>query len=354
MKPTSRFSAGLLPVALVLALTASASGAYRPEFSIGTSSALGAATYPAITLDNIQGVDPTYLDTGRVTLYVPRGYGGPTFFPLGAPLGMFLGGVEERSSYADGEGTVTTANPVDYLDNSCSPGLHHAVWLLAFEYVDEIFHVPIYIDWARTPPEADYASSRIVFCLPSPGLPPPEGWQRAIALQDAFLYLHERAFANPVFTNPLRRGTYPWNAILVPYRPGTATLDTTQMLQITRYLRLPVQLGLSAKRYQRGKRRFATLTACVRELGRPVHPGARVEFRYGGATTDTSKRIASLRTNRRGCTTVRIPVKRTAYAWATAYVPGPKLSRCTPTLAPRCIAAGEPHILERWIRVLPS
>jgi hypothetical protein len=98
------------------------------------------------------------------------------------------------------------------------------------------------LDRVTSGPEAAYASVRMVMCFASPYVPPPQGAPAGIAFGG-------KAFGvRDVFTNPSTPGTYPWNAVLVPYMPGTATLSTELSAQSTSYVRLPVALELTVKR----------------------------------------------------------------------------------------------------------
>jgi hypothetical protein len=115
-----------------------------------------------------------------------------------------------------------------------------------------------------------------------------------------------------VFTNPGMRGSFPWNGVFVPYTPGTGNLNQANTAQSSSFVRLPVKLTMSAKRQRRGSRTFAVVTACVTEAGQGVR-GISVVFRSGAtaatANSPRARRIASGRTNARGCVTRSVRVQ---------------------------------------------
>jgi hypothetical protein len=200
------------------------------------------------------------------------------------------------------------------------------VWILEFALGPGSIRLPVYVDRITAGPEAAYASARMQICFASPYVPP-----------TAFVpSLIVAAFSvQGVFTNPGTRGAYPWNAVFLPYTPGTGTQNPANAAQSTSLVRLPTQLAVRAKRQRRGKRTFAVVTACLSETGTAVR-GVRVNL-LGGATVRIARRVAFGRTNARGCLTRSIRVRtKIMFFRASANVPARQGPGCAPTIVPRC------------------
>ena len=214
--------------------------------------------------------------------------------------------------------------------------------------------IPIYVDRVTSGPEAQFASAKMRICLSSPYVAPPQGAASGASLIVA-------AFSvSGVFSNPNTRGTYPWNALFIPYAPGTATLNPTNAAQSTSFTRLPVQLAVTAKKFRQGKRKYARVTACLTEAGQAVR-GVRVNI-LAGRTARRTSRVAFGRTNSRGCLTRTIRLRyRTTFIRASSTVPErdvtsapgctPALSAAPGTLPPaRCTSATLAPVLNLFSR----
>jgi hypothetical protein len=320
--------------ALSLAFGGSAFAAYNPSLLVaGTSHATGSGGPVVIGVGQDQNDDAT----GVLTIYAPLGYGVTLTQAPGTRIGDLDGIVFVRALQARVEiqGTVTAQNPAQYVNNPCSPGAPQAVWLIETTLAGTALQIPMYVDAVTTGPEAAFASLRIRVCLPSPYVPPPQGAASGASLIVA-------AFSvNGVFSNPTTRGTYPWNALFIPYTPGTATLNPGNAAQSTSYTRLPVQLALTAKKQKRGKQRFAVLTACLSEAGQPVR-GVNVTF-TSGRTARRQGRIARVRTNARGCATYRYRLRRkTTFFRASTSVPDRNVTSSPGCAPPLSVAPGAP------------
>jgi hypothetical protein len=312
-----------------LLFSGSAFAAYNPSLIVAnTNHALGGTGPLVIGFGQDENDDAT----AGATIYVPPGYRITLGQAPGTQLGTLsalvkvaaLGGAPRSVD----NGTVRADNPANHVSNLCSPGMHEAVWVLEFSLLGNQFRLPVYVDRVTTGPDAAYASARLQVCFPSPYLPPPQGSPSGASLLVA-------AFSvGGVFRSPARRGTYAWNALLTPYTPGTATPNPANAAQSTSVVRLPVQFAMTLRRQKRGNRTFAVVTACVKEAGVGIR-GLRVTFR-GGRNARTARRLASSRTNARGCTTARIRVRRTMVVFAAVDVPARPAASCQPTLAPRC------------------
>jgi hypothetical protein len=311
-----------------LAFSGAAFAAYNPSLIIAhTNHALGGTGPVVIGIGQGQNDDATAVST----IYAPRNYRLTLGQAPGTELGNLSGEVKVASlggSRHEVEGPVRVDNPANHVNNPCSPGTHEAVWVLEFSLLGNAFRLPMYVDRVTSGPEAAYASARIQVCFPSPYVPPPQGSASGASLIVA-------AFSvRGVFRSPTSRGTHPWNAVFVPYTPGTAAPNPTNSAQSTAFVRLPVQFGMTLKRQKRGKRTFAIVTACIKEAGVGIR-GLRINFRSG------SRRVANARANARGCAKARIRVRRAMVVSAVVDVPARQAPGCQPTLAPRC---SEPSI----------
>lgn len=315
--------------ALGLGFGGTALAAYNPSLIVaGTSQGLSSGGPVVIGVGQNENDDAT----GVATIYSPRGYGVTLTQAPGTRLGALSGVVKAAGARFNVEGTVTADNPANHTTNTCSPGTHQAVWILEFTGAGTTVRLPMFVDRVTTGPEAAYASARMQVCLPSPYQPPPAGAPSGVSLIVA-------AFSvRTVFRNPGARGTYPWNGVFVPWTPGTATptLNPAQTAQSTSFVRLPVQLALRVKRQRRGKRTFAVVTSCLTEARRGVR-GLRVNILGGTTARRATRRVASGRTNARGCVTTRVRVRtRVMFFRANADVPARQAQACQPTITPRC------------------
>jgi hypothetical protein len=323
--------------AIALGFGSTAFAAYDPSLLVaGTSHALNGAGPVVIGVGQNENDDAT----GVATIYSPRGYGVTLTQAAGSTLGSLSGTVKVGAlggARVDIQGTVRTDNPATHVSNACSPGLHEAIWILEFTLAGNQLRLPMYVDRVTAGPEAAFASARMRVCLGSPYHPPPAGAQAGASLIVA-------AFSvRGVFTNPGTRGSYPWNAVFVPWTPGAATptLNTANAAQSTSITRLPVQLSLTAKRQRRGprgkRRTFARVTACLTESGQAIR-GVRVNI-LAGATARRARRVAFGRTNSRGCVIRTIRVRtRALFIRASTSVPARDATAggCQPTIAARC------------------
>ena len=333
MSRTLRLAVALAACASALGLSGTALAAYNPSLVIAnTNHALGASAPVVIGFGQDENDDAT----ASATVYVPPGYGITLGQAAGRQLGTMSGVVKVASlggQPREVRGTLRADNPANYVTNSCAPGVHEAVWVLEFDVLGSIYRGQVYVDRVTTGAEAAYAAAKLVVCLPSPYVPPPQG-----APSGATLIVAAFSVAG-VFKSPATRGSHAWNSVFVPYTPSTATPNTENAAQSTSFVRLPVQFALSVKRQKRGKRTFAFATACVREAGQAIR-GVRVLF-YRGPNTRRARRVVSARTNSRGCVTTRIRVNLRAVViyGLIEEVPARQSGSCSPTLAPRCSEA---------------
>ena len=329
-----------------LAGVGNAHAAYNPSFLVGVDPSLGGGRGVSITI--LRGANDDA--TGKVTLYSPPGYGIKVGHRAGTQLGH-LNGTVTRGTTGSTEliiGSVTAADPPDYATSSCSPGPHEDVWILDFRSREGTYRWPMYVDSVRSGPETAFASARMVICLPSPYVPPPQGSRGGLSLISVIFGVSD------VFTNPSAPGERAWNAVFVPYMPGTATLNPALTAQSTSYARLPVELSAIAKRQKRGKQTFAVVTACLREAGQPIR-GIRVNFYRQKTFHDLPVKVVSSRSDSRGCATTRVLIRSKAMLIHTLFmVPWARpAAGCMPILAPRCSqpTIGQPGRYARVLRV---
>jgi hypothetical protein len=311
-----------------LVSSSTALAAYDPQLLVAhTNHALGGSGPLVIGIGQGENDDAT----ATATIYSPPGYRVTLGQAPNTQLGTLSGEVKVGAlggSRQNVRGVVRVDNPASHVNNTCSPGMHEAVWILEFTLLGNQYRGAIYVDRVTSGPEAAYASARMHACLLSPYLPPPQGAPSGATLLVA-------AFAlNGVFRSPTSRGAHAWNAVLTPYTPGTATPNPANVAQSTSFVRLPVQFGLALKRQKRGKRTFAVVTACVKEAGAGVR-GLRVNF-LGGRTVARARRVGTARTNARGCAKARIRVRRTMVMVGLVDVPARPAPGCRPTLVARC------------------
>jgi hypothetical protein len=317
-----------------LASAGVASAAYDPSLLVGDSNpALGAKGPVRVFLRTRQFDEATAV----VTVYAPRGYGVDLNHAPGTQLGRFVAEVRTRAvggALQTVEGAIRSDDPAKHVNDQCAPGAHEAVWLLEFRLAGGTFRLPVYVDRMTTP----YASARMVICHAPADLTAPE-----VAMPYADLTIGN------VFTNPAQQGTYAWNAVFVPYRPGTATLDPASTAQSTAYVNLPSTFAVTAKR-QRG--RFAVVRACLREAGEALR-GLALTFYYGGKSVFGSRRVATRLTDAAGCATTRIRLRKTRLVFASVHAPVRRGVECAPTLAPRCSegSISPPPVVFRTVRV---
>jgi hypothetical protein len=349
--------------ALALAFGGNALAAYNPSLLVaGTSHALGSGGPVVIGVGQDQNDDAT----GILNIYAPLGYGVTLTQAPGTRIGDLEAIVLVRAlanARVPIQGTVTARDPGAYTNPQqfpCGQGVRHeAVWLIESTLAGNPLQIPIYVDRITTGAEAQFASARMRICLASPYIPPHQGAAAGASLIVA-------AFSvTGVFSNPNTRGTYPWNALFIPYAPGTGTLNPTNAAQSTSYTRLPVQLAVTAKRLKkRGKRpRMARVTACLSEAGQPVR-GVRVNI-LAGRTARRTGRVAFGRTNARGCVTRTIRVRyRVTFIRASTSVPERDVTSspgCTPPISPapgqlppaRCTSATLAPALSLFSRNIP-
>ncbi len=342
MTKSIRFVLLLSACALALAFGGNALAAYNPSLLVaGTSHSTGSGGPIVIGVGQDQADDTTAV----VNIYSPLGYGVTLTQAPGTRIGDLEAIVLIRAlggARVPLQGTVTARDPGAFVNPAqfpCGEGRRHeAVWLIEGTLNNTPIQIPIFVDRVTSGAEAQFASAKMRICLPS----------EQASTTGATLIV--AAFSvSGVFSNPNTRGTYPWNALFIPYSPGTSIPNPANAAQSTSYTRLPVQLAVNAKKVRQGKRKYARVTACLSEAGQRVR-GVRVNILAGRSARGTSH-VAFGRTNSRGCLTRTIRLRyRTTFIRASTTVPErdvtsapgctPRLSAAPGTLPPaRCTSA---------------
>ena len=327
--------------AVALSFGTNALAAYNPSLlTAGTSHGLGSRGPVVVGVGQGQNDDAT----GVITLYSPTGYGVTLTQAPGTRLGDLDAIFRVGTTPVQIQGTVTARDPGAYtnqLQFPCGDGIRHeAVWLIESTLNNTRLEIPMFVD--RTiGAEAQFSSAKMKLCFPSPYISPPQGAPSGASLIVAAFSIQG------VFRNPVRRGSYPWNAVFTPFSPATGMLNPANAAQSTSYTRLPVALTVRATRVKRGQRTFARVTACLTEAGGGVR-GVRVNI-LAGRTARPVGRVGRPRTNSRGCATQLVRVRyRVTFIRAGTSLPDRDVTDspgCTPVIPvgpgvnPRCTSA---------------
>ena len=335
----------ILVAAAVAALgfTGTASAAFAPRLVVVPSThALGAGTQVKVSLAKASADDKS---SGRVTIYAPVGYVAGLKQAPGATIGTAA--VTMKAKAQGGKilafaGAFTADTASKYDSNTCAPGAHEAVWLLALSHAQRTITLPVYVDTIKAGVEASFASAKIEFCLPAPDVPEAAGGAPFGAeLFNATFVLRG------VFTNPTAIGEYRWSAFFTPFFAGTAIPNLMATQEARALVRLPIRLTLAGaylKQRMKAKKRIRKLriSGSLREGGLGV-AGAAIQI-YVGTAPQRLKLVRTVRTGPRGGYrfTVRLK-KKTAYFRARVAL-GPRSYTATgcfgPSIAPGgCTAA---------------
>jgi hypothetical protein len=179
-------------------------------------------------------------EVGKVTLYVPAGYG----FDASAPPGTKEGQAFMKTAADFAFGDLKAVDPAAYVNTpqaqACAPGSHAAVWTmhLAFELSTKTLAVPIYID-PTSADEAALGAYKLQSCLPLASLASPGGWPLGSRVRGLGLrFTH--------VTNPASAAVYVWRAFVSsPDASGIPDASTTYELRSD--MPLPAQLTLTGR-----------------------------------------------------------------------------------------------------------
>jgi hypothetical protein len=232
----------LVVLLLGLAVTGTASGASanlrrRPELDTWSKDprlGVGARTDISVHASDVGA------EVGKVTLYVPAGYG----LDPAAPLGTREGHVFLLTGSDIGVGDLTVVDPAAYDDtaeaHACAPGTHAGVWVMPLDFLISSARtaVPVYVD-PTTGAETALGAYKLQTCLPLAIIDSPGGWPIGSRLRDL-------TFEFTRLTNPDTAGVYLWRAFVsTPYSNGDPDSSTTQELRSA--MPLPAKLTLTGR-----------------------------------------------------------------------------------------------------------
>jgi hypothetical protein len=229
-----------------------------------------------------------------------------------------LGGVELTL-----DGTIVADNPLNHASNTCSPGLHQAVWIasLSVPGQSQAIRIPVYVD-ATAGTEAALGAVRLLACLPSPEVPEAQGGAPLGTKPLEARFTLERIFTPPT------AGALGWIGRFVPYLAGTSTPNVAAGVESRALVRLPRRLSLRSAPVRRAGRRVVALRGIVAEAGRGVS-GAVVQITGGGRTRTAS-------TFSHGGYLLFVPLPRATSFRASVTVPDRDV---TATVCPPCASA---------------
>lgn len=207
----------------------------RPEldvFSARTRLGVKAPTY--LTLEVPSGA----AEAGKVTLYVPAGYGLNPADPAGTREGDDF--IDVGSDF--GLGDLRAADPA-FIDpgqaQACAPGSHDAVWTMQFDLFSTSLTVPVYID-RTSGEEAALGAYKLQICLPLAHVDSQAGgWPLGSRVRTVGL-----SFTR--ITNPTSAGVYVWRAF-VSNPDGTGNPDVSTTYEVRSDMPLPGKLTLAGR-----------------------------------------------------------------------------------------------------------
>ena len=185
-------------------------------------------------------VSDTGPEVGKVTLYVPGGYG----LNLTAPPGTKEGHVFLLTGSDIGVGELTAVDPAAYdatqEAQACAPGPHATVWVMPLDCLisSATTAVPIYVD-PTTGPETALGAYKLQTCLPLAIIPSPGGWPIGSRPRDL-------TFEFTRFTNPGAAGVYTWRAF-ASYPNPSGDPDSSTTYELRSDMPLPAQLTLTGR-----------------------------------------------------------------------------------------------------------
>jgi hypothetical protein len=265
-------SAGYAPHGVAGSARAAAAGPQQPELDTWSANpSLGATPTTGVAVS----IPATAAEMGKVTMYLPAGYG----LDSSAWPGTGEGDVFVASSSDFSFGDLEAADPSAYVNNpqaqACAPGKHAAVWVMSFPYgffTPDAATVPIYID-PTSGDEAALGAYKLQTCLPLARISSPGGRPQGEKLTGLML-----DFSG--ITNPSSAANYVWRAF-VSNPDGNGNPDPATTYELRSDMPLPARLSL-AKRMVRNRHR-ALLS------GRLTTPAAP-----SGGVTVTLYRLGSL------------------------------------------------------------
>jgi hypothetical protein len=190
-------------------------------------------------------------EVGKVTVYVPAGYG----LDLTAPPGTKEGHAYFLTGSDIGVADLTAVDPAAYDGTpeaeACAPGSHAGVWAMPLDFLisSERAVVPVYVD-PTSGAETALGAYKLQTCLPLAIIPSPGGWPIGSRLRDL-------TFAFTRFTNPATAGVYTWRAF-VSYADPSGNPDMSTTYELRSDMPLPAKLTLKGRLDRRHGRGLLT------------------------------------------------------------------------------------------------
>lgn len=223
-------------------------------------------------------------------------------------------------------GNVISVNPTAYENNTCSPGLHTAVWLARMRplFLSVNIVVPIYVDVASAG-QSSYASYVLKMCFPSPYDAYPGGAIFGSRVLDFQLYL----------TNFKHAGNSRWTTVVTPFKAGGGANPqgaAEAQAVVTQGSISKLSVHLKAKRHGKHKRYSAQVRGRVTTTnGKGIQSHIQVYQLFG---KDGGPEVAELKTDGSGAFHVKVRQRRTASYGVVASQLGDSITPavCNPVL----------------------
>jgi hypothetical protein len=271
---------------------------------------------------------------GRVTIFVPTGYGLNT----GGAVGKLIGSVDaafvtaaKPSSPDLASGELTrgdpAALPADPAAQACAPGTHAGLWNATVKAGSRSVLIRFYVD-PTSGAETALGAFKLIACLASPYVPEAQGGAPGGV---RFFGLFVGVLDASVFTLP-PAGTYLWRMLLTPYTPGTATLDTAATFEARTRVASPHTLTEHLQ-YLR-KTKTLVVTGRLLALGKPR---ARIPVTIFIEPRGGSSSLATVRTRSDGRYSLRkrvLPRKKARVFEVVAVVDEVRGACVEPPVAP--------------------
>ena len=241
----------------------------------------------------------------RIVIYIPQGYTTSLVQQPGTQVGTVAATAQGNAISADTilplTGTIVAQEftPAAYPNGAACVGnaAIDSVWELRLTAAGQNLVVPAYVVAITEGPETAFASGKLVFCLPSPYIPPAQGG----AAFGAKLLTADMRLRN-IFSNPASAGDYRWRALVTPWTVGTATPNPAGTIETQAIDKLPAQLTANLRVVNR-RLRIVNISGTLRERSTRI-TGAPVQLMRG------AKILRTVKTNRRGAYSVTVRLAR--------------------------------------------
>src|SRR5262245_37179939 len=263
-----------------------AAAAHQPELDLWSADPrLGVKTDTGVAISIPAGAP----ELGKMTLYVPAGYG-LNIVATGRREGHVFLDTQDDFAYGDLKAVDPAAYANDPEAQACAPGQHAAVWTMEFEFFlsQDTVTVPIFID-PTSGDEAALGAYKFQACMPLSGLASPGG-----APLDSRVVHLGLEFARSM-VNPTSGADYVWRAF-VSNPDVSGNPDPTTTYELRADMPLPSKLTLAGK-YD-GTHHRAVLTG---RLTTKVFAVSRIPVTlYRRAKSGLWKAVATTRTSAKG------------------------------------------------------